>query len=500
MSDRLKIVVCREDLPVNPRWRSQGYPYENCWDIDEFFSEAARRGGRLLEEARRIYWECLPPYTVIPALIDGHFVALPIEQIVDLFKQGHDVRVLAPYSASPRGFKKPPKFTKVVGVREYEYRGKLIRIIAHYGREIITTPNHVIPVYRNGRYQFIPASEIREGDRLFTDYGYEIPTGNEIELVEPEIAELLGYALAEGCDVKHYATYYKGRWYLYDTAIVVNQDVRIQDQIRRLAREVGSYAYSRPKRPSVIRLGINIMKKFRELGINNLGKAHEKKIPMKVFWLPRQHLYAFVRALYSGDGCVKTERSGKYMVVGYATKSIIMAQQLYWLLRYLGFKYIRVVVDGNMYRLQLSTKEDLERFVKYIGFMQEEKNEIIKQAIKEGKIAIWPKLKRTVPVKKVEFIDYHGKVYDLAVERPHLYFAGFGVVVHNSYWRLTGRYKRGRRFFDVYKVVDGRVEPVRDDRWVLSQIVLAGNIYIVPEEAKISTRRIYRELFGPITR
>jgi len=55
----MKIVICREDLPENPRWKIQRYPYENCWDIDEFFTEASKagEGSKLFEEARRIYWE-----------------------------------------------------------------------------------------------------------------------------------------------------------------------------------------------------------------------------------------------------------------------------------------------------------------------------------------------------------------------------------------------------------------------------------------------------------
>jgi len=55
----MKIVICREDLPENPRWKIQKYPYENCWDIDEFFTEASKagEGSKLFEEARRIYWE-----------------------------------------------------------------------------------------------------------------------------------------------------------------------------------------------------------------------------------------------------------------------------------------------------------------------------------------------------------------------------------------------------------------------------------------------------------
>jgi len=57
----IKLVICRTDLPENPRWREQNYPYANCWDIDEFF-EAARRAGpgsTLYAEARRIFWESM---------------------------------------------------------------------------------------------------------------------------------------------------------------------------------------------------------------------------------------------------------------------------------------------------------------------------------------------------------------------------------------------------------------------------------------------------------
>jgi len=55
----LKLVICRSDLPENPRWREENYPYANCWDIDELFSEAvnAGRDSELYREARRIYWE-----------------------------------------------------------------------------------------------------------------------------------------------------------------------------------------------------------------------------------------------------------------------------------------------------------------------------------------------------------------------------------------------------------------------------------------------------------
>ncbi len=50
----MKVIICRRDLPRNPNWKIQGYPYESCWDIDEFFSSKDVP----YEEKRRIWFEC----------------------------------------------------------------------------------------------------------------------------------------------------------------------------------------------------------------------------------------------------------------------------------------------------------------------------------------------------------------------------------------------------------------------------------------------------------
>jgi len=57
----LRLVICREDLPPNPRWREWGYPGERCWDVAELMLEGAKQGEcmPLWHDARRIAWEML---------------------------------------------------------------------------------------------------------------------------------------------------------------------------------------------------------------------------------------------------------------------------------------------------------------------------------------------------------------------------------------------------------------------------------------------------------
>ena len=71
-----------------------------------------------------------------------------------------------------------------------------------------------------------------------------------------------------------------------------------------------------------------------------------------------------------------------------------------------------------------------------------------------------------------------------------------------AYWRLLGRYRRGRPFFETYMIRDHEMERLVDrERWVLQNIIVAAMTHgIVPEEAKVYTYRVYREIYGPLVR
>jgi len=493
----IRLVICREDLPENPRWREYKYPEARCWDVYELFLEAKKRGKESLlwQDARRIWWECLPPFEVVPALVDGHFTALPIERIAELFRKGHDIRVL-----SISLDRCEPEYVKVLGVKEYDYNGYLARVVTHYGKEIIATLNHVIPVKRGAHIKFIPISEVRRGDKLITDIGIPIPQGNELPIVPPEVAELTGYILSEGYDVKLYTKKYHGKWHTLDGIYVSNKDPRIRDRIYRLAKGLGIYAYSRPKDPERIRLGVSVKRYLRGIGLEEVGNAEEKMIPTRLFWLPKEDIAKFLTALYSGDGCVKPEGRGKYITIDYATKSHIMSQQLYWLLRYLGFEYIYISKERSIYRLKLRTEKDILRFLQVVRFKQEEKNRRLEEKLREGQVVREPTFGTVVPVRKIELVKYKGRVYDLAVDKTHIYYAGFGILVHNSYWRAVSRYRRGRPFWRVYEcdVERGvcRELPLTEDvkKRVMMEINIAGfETGVVPRGAGVYPWRPYKE-------
>lgn len=70
------------------------------------------------------------------------------------------------------------------------------------------------------------------------------------------------------------------------------------------------------------------------------------------------------------------------------------------------------------------------------------------------------------------------------------------------YWRLRGRYKRERPFFDVYLIDEEIVEVDPEKwRWVCGNIIVSAMEHdVVPPEAKESTYRIYGRIFGRLVK
>ena len=82
-------IICREDLPKNPKWVEQKYPYPYCWRPYELISEAAKAGvdSELYREARRIFWEMYwrwmgryrreRPFPDVYEIVDGRVYDIP---------------------------------------------------------------------------------------------------------------------------------------------------------------------------------------------------------------------------------------------------------------------------------------------------------------------------------------------------------------------------------------------------------------------------------------
>jgi len=489
------IIICREDLPFNPDAIKKKYPHSRCWEIEEFFVKA-KEDPELYKEARRVFWECLPGDVVVPCRIDGYFTAMPISSIVNLFKTGVRIDVLTLDDNLKL------KFVKVIDVREMFYEGDAIEIYTTYGKSTIVTPNHVIPTtlglifaadFTKLQYEILLRHEI------FTDNQSRIPeSSNNKDLITHDEARLLGYILAEGCyHRKGTKRTDKGRHYI-DCISLTNKSSELIEDCCSILDKIDAYYYLRYRKDRdrlVLRATVpkyklkGLRNLFSKLGVERISKSYEKTIPFKLFFCSKELLRQFLRGLYSGDGCIKGKEC-----LDYATSSFLMAQQVYWMLKYLGFNPKIRYTEGNqrtLYRLHIDLREEIEKFYDEIGFIQTDKMERLSKLLETGALGKRERMYEspTLALQKVRIKYYRGAVYDLKVEYPHTFFAGFGILVHNSYWRRIGYYRGRHRFFDAYE--DGkRLTRDEDKMRVLGEIIISAWEHgIVPREV-IRMRRI----------
>jgi intein/homing endonuclease len=99
-------------------------------------------------------------------------------------------------------------------------------------------------------------------------------------------------------------------------------------------------------------------------------RSGEKFVPQAVFMTPRRSVALFLRALFSGDGSIYS--AGESLYLEYYSKSRRLIEDVHHLLLRFGiFSLIRekrTQVGTMAYRVQITDREQIQRFVDEIGF------------------------------------------------------------------------------------------------------------------------------------
>jgi ribonucleoside-diphosphate reductase alpha chain len=177
------------------------------------------------------------------------------------------------------------------------------------------------------------------------------------------------------------------------------------------------------------------------------AKAHEKRVPESIYQAPPEIVAAYLRGLFTADGCARDDQKKGTRYVGLGSKSLTLLQQVQQLLLMFGiqsriytqpprkpsFRYTRkrdgqqVVYDshGNSYELRI-TGVSLKRFCEYIGFALPSKQQVLEQWLREREfyeVRVDAHLVERVP-------DGYELTYNLTEPLHHSYIVN-GVVVAN---------------------------------------------------------------------
>lgn len=254
-------------------------------------------------------------------------------------------------------------------------------IITELGVSIDATGNHLIRVVNDeGRIAWKPACEILVGDWLpihrggYTGYDRTLPVqsnghGNSVNInipdrVNPELAELVGYFMANGCLSTG------GRLVISVPHDTTDEKEWIVDSLEKFGVHVTVEQKPDDASYNVVVHSVNLHDWWISCGFDKDGSLHAN-IPERICTSSVESARAFIRGLFDGDGTVHSD--GTPML---CTGSKTMAYQLQQLMLGLGM-VSRVGCtqtrsdrfgDCPMYTLSIRHRPSLDEFRTNVGF------------------------------------------------------------------------------------------------------------------------------------
>ena len=244
---------------------------------------------------------------------------------------------------------------------------EFVRIKLANGREITVTPEHPCWVIENGKLITMPSEKLNKG--MF----FPIPSKIEIKHLEYKeennaLCRVLGYHLSDGCYELNRGKKTGIQFSNNNEDLIKDYEKAIQDYFK-----IKPIITKRKKLLSVRVISKKVAEYMKDLDKALLEKGDVKKIPEKIMKLPNDNLRYLIKALYDGDGSVSNQKRNGCRI-SFVSENHELTEQISDLL--LRFEIQSSIFRDNhskIWRLDISGQENLERFLKEIGFLSQHK-------------------------------------------------------------------------------------------------------------------------------
>lgn len=248
----------------------------------------------------------------------------------------------------------------------------VFKLTTRLGREIRATANHKFRSLTGWKR----LDELGVGERLALPR--VLPGTTEQNMTDAELA-LLGHLIGDGCTLPRHVIQYTTRE--KDLAEMVAELARtvfgnlVEPRINPERSWYQVYLTSTRHHTHGVRSAITEW--LSELGVWGL-RSYEKHVPEKVFAQPAEAIGVFLRHLWATDGCIKDHGATHYPSIYYASSSKQLVVDVQSLLLRLGInaRLSRHAQHGkgrDQYHVTVSGKYDIERFIKQIGALGQNK-------------------------------------------------------------------------------------------------------------------------------
>lgn len=383
-----------------------------CGDIMELYIKVKND---VIVDAKFKTFGCLPPN----------------EEIV--FSRGNWEKILS-VTKGDKVLNSDGESTEAVETYISDYKGYLIKIYPFVSpfNAFVVTPNHPIlsikrrnlkKARRSSRkctwlrvdkeellsapFEFVRAGNLNPSDYLVYTVNQEV---RDNQLYSSEIMRLIGYYLAEG--------------YICANNSVVAFGFNKKE--KDLIKEVEKLIYNFCKKEAKKRVRGNVAEVYvcsRKLAnfLKKAGgvKARFKFINQEIMLLPFEKQWQMIETYHAGDGDSYRRRPKDHLTYRIITTSRNLAVQIQEILaRGIIFSSIRSIYKTNCYIEGRKLKNSLQYLM---SFKLKRKHKFVHN---NGKYFL-------IPVKKMEKLPYHGKVYNFQVMgEPNTYLVK-GFAVHN---------------------------------------------------------------------
>ncbi|NYZ74362.1 hypothetical protein H0O00_04425 [Candidatus Micrarchaeota archaeon] len=296
----------------------------------------------------------------------GEFVESRMEHHQEKLVRGHDCLVLREGIGDIRilttDFKgifetTPAQISKHIAPDHF------VKVVLQTGRGFLVTPEHPFWVVEDGEIKTKEACELTERDYTLMPRKLPLTEKPLGEGEKPGIFKLVGYHITDGGYELNRGVKNGINFYNKDAALIEDYDDAVGSAL-------GANIYSRtnPKTGVIASRIISkpVLETMRRLHPSLVEKGADKIIPPQMLSAPKPQAAALLRAVFDSDGTF----SGHY--VGLVGENKHFIEQIQLLLLRFGIRS-HIFMDGKVFRLTITGKENLEAYKDGIGFLSRHK-------------------------------------------------------------------------------------------------------------------------------
>lgn len=319
------------------------------------------------------------------------------------------------------------EISSIKKAHKYFYDGKMVRVKNRY-IDFLVTPNHNMPIFKGGKWQFIKAEDLKERykTRVLRKFNWK---GKGLRYVYVKPTKIVNnQRVFVRFDTKKWLKFLG--WYISEGSLYKSKSgylVRIYQSNKKNRKVILNLLKSLGLKPFECSRSVDFQsKQIYEYLKNECGKGtYEKCIPPWILELDKKYLSIILGSLMKGDGSVSKQKNRNAKKYVYITTSKKLMSNIVELVLKLGWNCNVNIQKGNCYYISIQ-KNHLDHIIYSNRKLYKDKQQLKEEHYKGFVYCPELKINNTVIIKRNGKISLNGNSFDIGfgslsgmIERNH---------------------------------------------------------------------------------